>query len=92
LSAIEALACGVPVIASAVGGLTDFVRNDDNGITCPPRNPEALAAAIRLLLDDPARRERLAARARASVETAYDERVVFGRFADLARALSGVPV
>jgi glycosyltransferase involved in cell wall biosynthesis len=91
LSAIEALACGAPVIASGVGGLRDFVRDDDNGITCPPRNPEALAAAMQLLLDDPARRARLAARARLSVEMTYDERVVFGRFAALARALSGAP-
>jgi hypothetical protein len=72
-----------------VGGLLDFVRDDDNGITCPPRNPEALAAAMQLLLDDPARRARLAARARLSVEMTYDERVVFGRFAALARSLSG---
>ena len=89
LSAIEALASGAPVIASGVGGLLDFVRDDDNGITCPPRNPEALAAAMQLLLDDPARRARLAARARLSVEMTYDERVVFGRFAALARSLSG---
>jgi len=91
LSAIEALACGAPVIASGVGGLLDFVRHDDNGITCTPRNAEALAAAMQLLLDDPARRARLAGRARPSVEMAYDERLVFGRFADLARALSGAP-
>lgn len=89
LSAVEALACGVPVVASAVGGLLDFVRDDDNGVTCPPRNGQALATALDRLLSDPARRARLAARARPSVETTYDERAVFGRFADLVRTVSG---
>jgi glycosyltransferase involved in cell wall biosynthesis len=90
LSAVEALACGVPVVASAVGGLLDFVRDGENGVTCPPHSPDALAAAIGTLLTDDGRRQRLASRARASVETVYDEQAVFGRFADLVRSLSGV--
>jgi len=89
LSAVEALACGAPVIASAVGGLLDFVRDDDNGLTCPPKNPVVLAQAIEQLLGDPGRRARLAGRARTSVETVYDERAVFSRFADLVRSLTG---
>jgi glycosyltransferase involved in cell wall biosynthesis len=89
LSAVEALACGAPVIASAVGGLLDFVRDGDNGLTCPPHHPAALADALKRLLDDSAFRATLAARARASVEATYDEREVFGRFANLVRALSG---
>lgn len=89
LSAVEALACGAPVIASAVGGLLDFVRDGDNGLTGPPHNPAALADALKRLLDNPAFRATLAARARASVEATYDERAVFGRFASLVRALSG---
>ncbi len=56
LSAVEALACGAPVIATRVGGLLDFIRNDENGLTCPPRDPDALARALEELLADPARR------------------------------------
>ena len=89
LSAVEALACGVPVVACGVGGLLDFIRHDDNGLICPPRSPDALAQSLEQLLADPARRARLASRARPSVETVYDERAVFGRFAELAQALSG---
>ncbi|HEX7140656.1 MAG TPA: glycosyltransferase family 4 protein, partial [Vicinamibacterales bacterium] len=88
LSAVEALACGVPVVASAVGGLVDFVRDDVNGRTCPPEQPGALAEGLRSLLSDPVRRARLAAAARPSVERAYDERVVFSQFASLIRELA----
>jgi glycosyltransferase involved in cell wall biosynthesis len=67
LSAIEALACGVPLVASAVGGLLDFVVDGENGRLCPPQDPPALAACIAPLLSDTVARARLAARARASV-------------------------
>lgn len=89
LSAIEALASGVPVVASAVGGLVDFIADDRNGKLCPPRDPSALAAALRAVIGDPPLRRRLADQARASVVQEYDERVVFARFAALLRGLAG---
>jgi glycosyltransferase involved in cell wall biosynthesis len=89
LSAIEALASGVPVIASAVGGLLDFMIDDDNGKLCPPNDPPALAASLRALIDDTGLRRRLATRARTSVLPEYDERVVFARFAALLHQLAG---
>jgi len=88
LSAIEALACGVPLVASAVGGLLDFVVDGVNGRLCPPRDPQALAACIGPLLADEAERGRLAACARNSVLQDYDERVVFGRMQALFNRLS----
>ena len=89
LSAIEALACGVPIVASATGGLLDFVADGVNGRTCPPKDPAALAEAMRPLIDDPDTRRRMAANARPSVERDYDERVVFSRFATLIQQLMG---
>ena len=91
LSAVEALASGVPVVASAVGGLLDFVIDGENGTLCPPRDPPALAAAMRTLIDDVAFRRHASARARASVVDQYDEQKVFARFADLLRALAARP-
>jgi glycosyltransferase involved in cell wall biosynthesis len=88
LSAVEALASGVPVIASAVGGLLDFMIDEDNGKLCPPNDPHALATALRALIDDTGLRRRLASHARASVLPEYDERVVFARFAALLRQLA----
>jgi glycosyltransferase involved in cell wall biosynthesis len=91
LSAIEALACGVPLVASAVGGLLDFVVDGLNGRLCPPQDPPALAACLRPLLTDPQARAVLAARARESVLNDYDEQVVFGRMRTLFERLAGAP-
>lgn len=52
LAAVEALACGRPVVASAVGGLQDVVRDGETGILVPPGDPSALAAAIKRLSDE----------------------------------------
>lgn len=49
---LEAMACGVPVIASAVGGMIDSVVDGVTGVHVPPRRPDALAAEIRALLAD----------------------------------------
>jgi len=54
---LEAMACGVPVVAAAVGGLIDTVVDGVTGELVPPRRPEALASTLRRLLDDPAQRE-----------------------------------
>ena len=59
LVALEAMACGVPVVASAVGGLCDTVVDGVTGLHVPPRRPDALAATLGRLLDDDALRHRL---------------------------------
>jgi glycosyltransferase involved in cell wall biosynthesis len=56
---IEAMACGVPVVAYPVGGIPYVVRNGIGGILVERRDPEGLAAALLRLLDDPAAREEL---------------------------------
>ncbi len=50
---LEAMACGVPVVAAAVGGLRETVVDRKTGLHVPPRDPEAIAAAIGGLLADP---------------------------------------
>lgn len=61
---MEAMACGVPVIASAVGGIPEMMQDDDAGILVPPNDVVALAEALGALLADPARRQRMSAAAR----------------------------
>ncbi|HEV2087233.1 MAG TPA: glycosyltransferase [Cryptosporangiaceae bacterium] len=51
--ALEAMACGVPVVASSVGGFLDTVVDGVTGLLVPPRQPASLASAIRRLLTDP---------------------------------------
>jgi type III pantothenate kinase len=53
---LEAMACGVPVVASAVGGMVDTVLDDVTGVHVPPRDPERLGEVLASLLRDPGRR------------------------------------
>lgn len=54
---LEAMACGIPVVAAAVGGLTDTVVDGVTGLLVPPHSPRDLAAALRRLLSDESTRE-----------------------------------
>jgi glycosyltransferase involved in cell wall biosynthesis len=65
---LEAMAAGLPVIATAVGGVPELVADRVTGILVPPRAPAALAVAIRELAGDPALRRRMGAAARRAAE------------------------
>ena len=54
LALLEAMAAGLPVIATAVGGLPEVVEDGVTGLLIPPRDAEALAGALERLLADPA--------------------------------------
>jgi glycosyltransferase involved in cell wall biosynthesis len=58
---LEAMACGVPVVASAVGGMVDTVVDGVTGLHVPPRRPREIARKLRWLLGDAALRQRLGA-------------------------------
>jgi D-inositol-3-phosphate glycosyltransferase len=68
---LEAMACGRPVVASAVGGLLDTVVEDVTGLHVPPRDAAAVADAVGQLLADPARRARYGAAGRRRATTRY---------------------
>ncbi len=69
--ALEAMACGRPVVASAVGGLQDTVVHGVTGLHVPPRRPEALAAALREVVADPNRSRAFGAAGRDRVLARY---------------------
>ncbi|MFJ4045439.1 glycosyltransferase [Microbacterium sp. NPDC089987] len=73
---LEAMACGTPVVAAAVGGLIDSVTDGVTGLHVPPRDPDAIASALQELLGDEARRRAWGRAGRARVESRYSwERV-----------------
>jgi D-inositol-3-phosphate glycosyltransferase len=78
LVALEAMACGTPVIASRVGGLQLTVEDDVTGFLVPAGDPDALAEKLRLILADSELRERLGANARRKAQ-AYTWQVVADR-------------
>jgi glycosyltransferase involved in cell wall biosynthesis len=77
LSLMEALATGLPAVASNVGGIPEVVRNGETGILVPPSDAHALAAAILELLNDPNRRHTMSHTAAedARLRFAHDEHV-----------------
>ena len=68
---LEAMACGAPVVASRVGGLIDTVVEDATGLHVPPRDPDAVADAVRAILEDPARRTAFGRAGRERVVSRY---------------------
>ena len=56
---LEAMAAEVPIVATAVGGVTEIVSNEESALLVPPKNPQALAAAIDRVLQDSALAQRL---------------------------------
>jgi glycosyltransferase involved in cell wall biosynthesis len=73
---LEALAAGTPVIATAVGGIPEVVRDGENGLLVPPGDVGALAAAIDRVVRDDALRASLAAAAGPSVEELAEPRIL----------------
>ncbi len=61
---LEAMAAGIPVVTTGMGGIADMVRDGEEGVVVPPSAPDALATAMSLLLSDPSLRQRLGQRAR----------------------------
>ena len=70
-AALEWMAAGRPLIATKVGGLADLVEDGATGLLIPPGDPSALAAAVRSLVRDPARAERMGRAARTRWENKF---------------------
>lgn len=84
-SPLEALACEVPVIAAATGGLTETIVDGKTGWTYPVGNAEALASCINAVLDDAEEAALRAVAGREMVGTRYERRIVFEKLESLTQ-------
>jgi len=71
VAAVEAAACQLPVIASHIGGLPEVVRDGETGFLVPPRDPEAIAERVGLLIKDFRLRKRMGEAARGFIVKNY---------------------
>jgi glycosyltransferase involved in cell wall biosynthesis len=84
-SAVEAMASGLPIVSSGVGGLGDFLADGENAILHDVKSPPSLASAIARVLDDEALRTRLGANAFATAQR-FEITALLDRFAALVES------
>ncbi len=77
---LEAMACGCPVVATAVSGALDVVQDGMNGLLVAPRNPQGLAEAVERLLIEPSLGKSLGKAARQAVEEHFSWDMITSRY------------
>ena len=80
IALLEAMACGLPIVASAIGSNVEVTRGGEAAVLVPVEAPEAIATAVAELLDDAGRRRALGERAREIFRTGYRESVMLERY------------
>jgi sugar transferase (PEP-CTERM/EpsH1 system associated) len=89
LTLLEAMASGLPVVATDVGGNPEVVVDGTTGFIVPPANPEAMAEKLELLIQDRSLRERMGAAGRKRVEEHFDIRQTARQYEELYREVLG---
>ncbi len=89
LTVLEAMASGLAVVASLVGGLRDYLVDGDNALTCPPKDATALGAALRRVVTDRELRARLAEAGPRTVAGRFDLETNTEQYAALFRRVAG---
>jgi glycosyltransferase involved in cell wall biosynthesis len=84
LALVEALACAMPVVVTAVGAAPDLIRHAENGFLFAPKDPAAMIAALHLALEQKQDWPKIGAAARASVAP-FDLNVVADQYSELCR-------
>lgn len=80
---LEAMACGVPVVGTRVGGIPDFLKDGDTGVFCEVNNPSSIARAVLRIQESDVLRMRLIQNGRALVRGAYDWEKIAARMQEL---------
>ena len=87
-SLLEAAACGLPIVTTDAPGCREIVRNGDNGLLVPVRDAQALAAALRSLIDNPALRAEMGLRSRELVLAEFSREQVIAETMAVYRELA----
>lgn len=82
---LEAMACGIPVVTTDCGGMSEAVTDGVEGFVVPVRNADAMAAALLKLADDSGLRQRMGQAARARIEREFDVKRQIGQWLELYR-------
>jgi glycosyltransferase involved in cell wall biosynthesis len=82
---LEAMAAGVPVVASRVGGIPDLIEDGVSGLLVEPADPASLTQAMRRLLADPAAAARIAAQAKQRAQERFQPRTIAQRHLEIYR-------
>jgi glycosyltransferase involved in cell wall biosynthesis len=90
---MEAMACGVPVVISDIGGIRDIIADGQTGYLCKPGDTAAFAAKLDVLVEDTALRARMAAAARERALAQFDASACARRLGDIvAQSLASTSV
>lgn len=89
LAALEAMACGVPPVATDAGGLPEVVEDGVSGFLCPVGDVDGMARAAQKLLGDPRLRRRMASAARARAVERFDRSIWVAAYESVYRELLG---
>jgi len=87
MSVMEAMAAGLPVVSTAVGGVPELVREGETGLLVPSEDAGALAQALQALVDDPAQRQAMGDAARQRAVARFDIRHTVRRYEQLYEKL-----
>jgi glycosyltransferase involved in cell wall biosynthesis len=84
---VEAMATGLPIVATRVGGMAEYLVHDANALVVEPHDPAGLSRQLARAIEDAALRRRLGEAGRALAEEQFDERVVCARYEALFERL-----
>jgi glycosyltransferase involved in cell wall biosynthesis len=91
ITGLESMSCGLPLVATNVGGIPDLVEHGINGLLCPPNDAAALAANLELLINSPSKRRVMGTAGRQRAIERFSWPVIAERYVDVYRAAALKP-
>jgi glycosyltransferase involved in cell wall biosynthesis len=84
---LEAMACGIPVVATNIGGNRDIISSGVNGLLVPPQSPEKMAKMIVMLWDDESLRKKIGSNARKTILEKYTWDIIVNNYLNIYECL-----